>query len=1059
MGIWESFNNLLRSEAQRLSLVMLSHDHVYPQPESFNSASLAGEDGYFRLWIEEMFLRYDRTLVTEWYPAIQSIATFTFGSGLQDLTITGLAGPNQLKSSDPTNLGQVITRQTRLTPLVPFKGGTVELGVSLYRFKADNLLRRFLDVVGDLSTLVALPQLSGALNIASSINNAVDQLLGGSGPTLIVGYQQTFASVGGGGTNDLRPGYVAVLNEPMGTHRADQLWVKGGQLCVGDGLDTANPLTGVDYMLLRIETRATRDDLDSLSPMKDLFDQAVNALSGMDTEKADMLLRSAQGAVASSPDLVRNDRFLLLKKLRETYNHFKEAMLGTGERGLNDLSETHLTLPTWEELVRSAFNEDNGAGKLDATGYATHHDHEQVVSHQMDATTIPGVQAVPVGKHQAEAGTEAASFDYHVLLIGIDNYSDPGKLQGCVNDIDTVEDILLRAGVGVHPEQIHITRLAAPLEGAVSSSSLKTKPPTRENILQALGALADPNKVKSGDRVLIYYAGHGSQVKWSTGSWHEALVPQDRQYIYDMELNPLLGKIAACTEDLTVILDCCHSAGATRDVEDSDNRVRFLSAGDDPVKPPAALLVAATNRSVEQDTGLARSMDPKHLVIAACQADELAKETTYNGKKHGWFTYGFTASLANRDSVQRGQLRWADIWPQMLDKLTRGGANPQHPWLIGRTERHIFGGTWHPQDAGFAVTRDAQGVYHVNAGTLMGVTVGAQLAVYGADPAIFPTLNSAEDQQARRGLLEIVTAGRTDSTAKAVKPFDLPFGARARLVKPGENEKLQVALNPPDVNISTELLVSPLLQVVPSGTSDADVRVSGNAQLGWTIGNNVEPNIATVRPNQVSALRAGLEAYDRYARVIRFARKCNDVALSGAIHVQVLDCNGIDPSVALTDEILDQLPEAPKRSDSSPYTGASYGGNYVLPYNFPFAIRLGNMKALTLYAKVLLCTAGGKVYYLGDTSVRPSDNEVLWQQQMRGLPWSAQPAMARKEATDRLVVLATTKPGVDLSTLQWEYNVQQVVDGESGDTRDVGPPSSEIPELWTAQVIPLVLTS
>ena len=36
------------------------------------------------------------------------------------------------------------------------------------------------------------------------------------------------------------------------------------------------------------------------------------------------------------------------------------------------------------------------------------------------------------------------------------------------------------------------------------------------------------------------------------------------QYLYDVELNPLIDAIAARTSDVTVILDSCHSAGATK---------------------------------------------------------------------------------------------------------------------------------------------------------------------------------------------------------------------------------------------------------------------------------------------------------------------------------------------------------------------------------------------------------------------------------------------------------------------------------------------------------------
>src|SRR5215216_683521 len=157
---------------------------------------------------------------------------------------------------------------------------------------------------------------------------------------------------------------------------------------------------------------------------------------------------------------------------------------------------------------------------------------------------------------------------YHVLLIGIDAYPQGyNSLTGCVNDIDAIEQVLLiPPGIGIPPEQIHVTRLAAanPHNPSKSQFQEQTLPPTKANLIQALKDLAGP-VVKPKDRILIYYSGHGDEKTWS-GSlvWHEALVPHDGQrieYLYDVEVNALINSISMRTSDLTIILDCCHSAG------------------------------------------------------------------------------------------------------------------------------------------------------------------------------------------------------------------------------------------------------------------------------------------------------------------------------------------------------------------------------------------------------------------------------------------------------------------------------------------------------------------
>src|SRR3954451_9280238 len=77
---------------------------------------------------------------------------------------------------------------------------------------------------------------------------------------------------------------------------------------------------------------------------------------------------------------------------------------------------------------------------------------------------------------------------YRAVLIGIDDY--PRKpLDGCVNDIDQIERILLDR-LGVPPERI--TRFAAPRAGAVSLTRLPSSlSPTLAELRKYLEGLAE----------------------------------------------------------------------------------------------------------------------------------------------------------------------------------------------------------------------------------------------------------------------------------------------------------------------------------------------------------------------------------------------------------------------------------------------------------------------------------------------------------------------------------------------------------------------------------------
>ena len=244
------------------------------------------------------------------------------------------------------------------------------------------------------------------------------------------------------------------------------------------------------------------------------------------------------------------------------------------------------------------------------------------------------------------SGSENREPVLHAVLIGCDAYpADFSSLAGCVNDIDAVEALLLDPpGIGLPPERIRVTRLAAPRPGAPVRSRFgdQTQAPTRDTIVATLQALAAPEGgVGPSDRVLVYYSGHGDQQRW-TGSQvlHECLVPADARYLWDVELNALVDALTRRTPDVTVLLDCCNSSGAYRDLQDrppqgADRRLTTASggpaSGGSAAPPdPALLALGGSERSTAGAGGaggaLLRGLDPAYLAVAACQSDQTAGE-------------------------------------------------------------------------------------------------------------------------------------------------------------------------------------------------------------------------------------------------------------------------------------------------------------------------------------------------------------------------------------------------------------------------------------------------
>lgn len=336
MPLWDSLTQLFQRDAQHLDRPVLPGDHVFPAPA--DTEAVAAGESYFQLWVVEMFLASDRDWFKSWYPVVQSLTTFRFGNQPNPIDIAQVAGPGYLRNIDPNHLDRTVQVDFPLTPLVPFSGGTVQVEAGLVAMQGSDTLRRFLDVMGNFAGLLAVPQLSTALSVANAVTRGVEQLLGASDRQMVLGFQRTYESAGGGGDNALRAGYVAIFRAPGGTYPSNRLWVKDSRLLYGADVATATPITGVDYMLLRIETRKHRDDWDALTTIQEPFSRAVNALNQLDANgnvdvaNADAYIRSAVVAALNSPDLAARDRAQVARAIRDRYAEYKAAVVG--ERGL-----------------------------------------------------------------------------------------------------------------------------------------------------------------------------------------------------------------------------------------------------------------------------------------------------------------------------------------------------------------------------------------------------------------------------------------------------------------------------------------------------------------------------------------------------------------------------------------------------------------------------------------------------------------------------------------------------------------------------------------------------
>jgi len=267
-------------------------------PEPGDAQPLRANESYVRIWLSEMFVARARDWGREIHPSVQAAIRLNF-AGRDGVEFTRAARP-------PENLlGRGAWRNYELSSLVPFRGGTIEIEAGLVPLKGADTVGAALDVLKDVSSLVG-PPLGAAIGIAQTVSRGIDRVVEAAQGEVALGLHETFNATGAGGPNVLRPGYLAVVNPSSGDLAPKDLRVVGSGLHVARG-DDSEPLTGHDYMLLRIEGRLERDDWRFAS-FEELIGKAVDAYFRDDEAGYEGYRKALLAEIFTSDDLTEPDR-------------------------------------------------------------------------------------------------------------------------------------------------------------------------------------------------------------------------------------------------------------------------------------------------------------------------------------------------------------------------------------------------------------------------------------------------------------------------------------------------------------------------------------------------------------------------------------------------------------------------------------------------------------------------------------------------------------------------------------------------------------------------------
>ncbi|MBD2110323.1 MULTISPECIES: caspase family protein [Cyanophyceae] len=263
------------------------------------------------------------------------------------------------------------------------------------------------------------------------------------------------------------------------------------------------------------------------------------------------------------------------------------------------------------------------------------------------------------------------------LLVGVNQYpAGVTSLRGCLTDVRMQKELLVHR-FGFDPANI---------------LTLENQAATRQNLLDAFEThLID--QAQPGDVVVFHFSGHGSLVRDpdpiaianGASGYNGSLLPHDaRLNLQGNQVNDIMGKTLFLlmanlkTDQVTVMLDSCHSGGGTRGELIMRAVESQVALGD---AAPSALELAEQDRwltrlgwshaqlKTERSKGIARG-----VALGSAQANQLAADASFGEGVGQFYAGAFTYALTRYLWQQPGSLPLDRVFVD-LSRSTRDVAN------------------------------------------------------------------------------------------------------------------------------------------------------------------------------------------------------------------------------------------------------------------------------------------------------------------------------------------------------------------------------------------------
>ena len=328
------------------------------------------------------------------------------------------------------------------------------------------------------------------------------------------------------------------------------------------------------------------------------------------------------------------------------------------------------------------------------------------------------------------------------LLIGINDYTKgPAHwdLRGCENDVAMTRQLL-------------VTKFSFPEENIkVLLSGEATAEAIKSAIEDWLVARSQPE-----DIVYFHFSGHGSQLKDRDGDEKdgrdEMICPADMEpgkiesIITDEQLGELLERIPA--NNVTVVLDACHSGTGTRDLTRSRARFAEFEPGVGP--GTRSIVVSSAEQSIPSESSEQPATGATHklsgsegmegggelqVTISGCKDDQTSADAFID---EGFYAGALTYNLIENMKKAPPDMTYRELMDQ-VERDIKAGKYTQTPEIKGDMDRPLLGKSVPGMvETPFLVIQAVEGTeVTLSGGKAQKVTQGSVYGVFREDETLF----------------------------------------------------------------------------------------------------------------------------------------------------------------------------------------------------------------------------------------------------------------------------------------------------------------------------------